>query len=175
MGTLKIAAWNSNGASSKTKEILAFFELHDIDILLLSETHFFLFNFRVYGFTLHSGAAILATLSQNHIQAVVIQLTASRGNFNVASVYCPPTLRWTDAIVGQFITHFGTKFLATGDWNAKHRYTVEKITGCVPEVGCCILHWRRTNRQRCNRRSHLPSLSCNCNSKHYRFWNFQRL
>jgi len=28
----------------------------------------------------------------------------------------------TDAIVRQFITQFGTKFLAAGDWNAKHRW-----------------------------------------------------
>jgi len=122
----------------KTNEFLALIELHDIDIFLLSETHFFSrSNFRVYGFTLHTanhpddsqhgGAAILvgsiishqpfATLSQNHIQ-----LTASRGYFNVDSVYCPSTLRWTDAIVSQFITKFGTKFLMAGDWNAKHRW-----------------------------------------------------
>jgi len=40
MGLLKIAAWNSNVASSKTNEILAFIELHDIDILLISEILF---------------------------------------------------------------------------------------------------------------------------------------
>jgi len=83
MGPLKVAAWNANGASSKTNEILAFIELHKIDILLLSETHFVSRStFRVPGFTLHTanhpddskrgGAAISKGLRQQEINVQLL-------------------------------------------------------------------------------------------------------
>ncbi|KAH8292683.1 hypothetical protein KR054_010461, partial [Drosophila jambulina] len=56
------------------------------------------------------------------IQAVSIEISTRRGRFNVASVYCPPAFRWTEADFTTFLSNLGDKFLAAGDWNAKHRW-----------------------------------------------------
>lgn len=37
---LKMAAWNANGLSQHQQEIKVFLYTHNIDILLISETHF---------------------------------------------------------------------------------------------------------------------------------------
>ena len=40
MDTLKLAAWNSSGLQQRALEIKAFLYNNNIDILLVSETHF---------------------------------------------------------------------------------------------------------------------------------------
>ena len=108
---LRIAIWNANGLSQHTPEILPFLRLQNVDILLISETHFTdRSHFRVPGYdvystqhpdnTAHGGTAIIVRRAikhhareeyrQDYLQATSITIQDEKGALNIATVYSPP-------------------------------------------------------------------------------------
>lgn len=111
--TLKIILWNANGLKQNESELLNFLIVNQIDIALITETHYstnsshFFPGFNIYKTnhpdgTSHAGSAILiSSLIQHHplpgfqipsIQATSISISINHTPITVSAVYCPPLL-----------------------------------------------------------------------------------
>lgn len=143
MSSIIICQWNSNGISQKKREIEFFLQTNDIDILLLSETHltsknnFCIPNFIFYNTNhpddkAHGGTGILIRnrlkhyaleeFSKDYLQATSICLKCWDGDIVISSVYCPPRYNISDSNFIEFFKTLGNKFIAAGDYNAKHTH-----------------------------------------------------
>lgn len=149
MNTLKIATWNIDGLSAKIKEAEVLINEHKLDILLISETHLTnknqirIPNYNIYTTnhpdgTAHGGTAVIIRSSishhelphfrSHHIQATTISVQDKNGNFNVSSVYCQPKPKINKDMFSQFFQTLGKRFIAGGDWNAKHIHWGSRLT-----------------------------------------------
>lgn len=138
----KIAVWNANGLWQHRKEVEMFLNFNNIDVFLISETHFTernyfsIFNYNTYKTlhpdgTAHGGTAILIRkqikhyelpqFKSPHIQATNVCITDWNGDLTVSAVYCPPrhNIRRNDFI--EFFNTLGPRFIAGGDFNAKNQ------------------------------------------------------
>lgn len=139
--TLKIAAWNIDGLAPNKNEVESLLILHNIDILLVSETHFTkrssinIKNYNIYRTdhpdgTAHGGTAILIKKSikhhealgfkTNHIQATTVLVEDNNKHISISSVYCPPKHIISESQFSLYLNSLGQHFIAGGDWNAKH-------------------------------------------------------
>ena len=147
MNPLTTCYWNANGLSQHKNEVETFLRNQEIDILLVSETHFTVKNcFRIRGYSTYdtkhpSGRACggTALLVRNnikhypmpeyrteHIQATSIAITGS--NVVIASIYCPPRHNISKEQFVDFFSTLGTKFIVAGDYNAKHTFWGSRLT-----------------------------------------------
>ena len=138
---LRISVWNANGLCNHIQEIIPFIQRSNLDILLISETHFTsrsyvkIPNYIVYNTphpdeTAHGGTAIIIRQNvkhytreeykQEHIQATSITIQDDIGELNIAAVYSPPKHIIKEAGYTRFFRTLGRRFLAGGDYNAKH-------------------------------------------------------
>lgn len=138
---LKMALWNANGFSQHQQEIQVFLYNESIDILLISETHFThrsypkLQNYIVYhtnhpSGAAHGGTAIIIKKSIKHfeipkyehdfLQATSLVVEDWNGPITIAAIYCPPKHKIKKELFEQFFHSLGNKFIAGGDFNAKH-------------------------------------------------------
>lgn len=138
---MKICYWNANGLSQHKNEVEYFLLSHEIDILLVSETHFSTRNcFRIRGYSTYDtkhpsgracgGTALIVHNKINHypmpeyrtehIQATSIAITGT--NIVISSIYCPPRHNINKDQFIDFFATLGSKFLVAGDYNAKHTY-----------------------------------------------------
>lgn len=141
MRPTKLAIWNANGLQQHIHELKAFIADKQIDILLISETHFtekshlVIPNFKIYNTnhpagTARGGTAVIVKNSishvcntnyeTEHIQATSITVRDGIGNITVAAVYCPPKHSISEQQFQNFYDSFGQRFIAAGDCNAKH-------------------------------------------------------
>lgn len=138
---MRIAVWNANGLSQHKNEVEIFIKNQNIDIMLISETHFTdksyicIPSFKVY-FTNHpagtarGGTAIIIKNSikhqiedkfeKMHIQATTITIYLQKVPLTISSVYCPPKHSITKEQYEEFFNSLGNRFIAGGDYNAKH-------------------------------------------------------
>jgi hypothetical protein len=107
----KIALLNANGLAQHSLEVNAFMNLNNIDIFLVSETHFTNRSyFRSSGYTVyttrhpdgtaHGGTAVIIKNNIKHhelpksetacLQATSVVIEDWRGPITVSAVYCPP-------------------------------------------------------------------------------------
>ena len=149
MTVLKIAIWNANGLSQHKAEVKTFLYAQNIDIMLISETHFTKKNFfRINGYSVydtkhpegkaHGGTAVLIKqrlkhyelqkYDKDHIQATNICLEEWSGNCVVSAVYCPPKHAIKKQQFIDYFNQLGNKFLAGGDYNAKHVQWGSRLT-----------------------------------------------
>lgn len=140
--SLKMCIWNANGLSQHRQEVQSFLSLHNIDIMLISETRFTSRNyFKIphYEFydtkhpsgAAHGGTAILIKKSIKHyeipkhpkeyIQATSINVEDWRGSLVISAIYCPPKHKITSEYFEKFFHSLGKRFIAGGDYNAKHQ------------------------------------------------------
>lgn len=138
---LKIALWNANGLAQHCQELQLFIAKHNLDIVLVSETHFTdLSFFRIPNFTLyttnhpddraHAGSAVLIKKHIKHyelpkyqfdyIQSTFVVVEFSTGPLAIGAVYCPPRHNITHQQFNDFFTTLGCRFVSGGDYNAKH-------------------------------------------------------
>ena len=106
-----MALWNSNGLIQHRQELILFLQIHNIDIMFISETHFTersylaIPGYNVYNTqhpdgTAHGGTAIiirknikhhnLTEYETEHIKATSIMITEACGQLALTAVYCPP-------------------------------------------------------------------------------------
>jgi len=137
---LRIAQWNANGLQNHKEEIKIFLLQNQIDIMLISETHFTAKSyFSIPGYRFchtnhpdgkaHGGTAILIrctiTYSEKlqyatpELQATAIQVKGQRRPINIAAVYSPPKYNLKAPQFNSFQT-LGSCFVAGGDYNCKH-------------------------------------------------------
>lgn len=165
----KIAIWNINGLSPNKNDVEMLLKMHDLDILLISETHFTknsqinVRNYNIYTTnhpdgTAHGGTAILIRSSvehyelpefkTDHIQATTINIQDRDGHFNISSVYCPPRHNITEEQFTTYINTLGPRFIAGGDWNSKH-----------PHWGSRLITTRGRELKKCLDRNHLTAIA----------------
>jgi len=108
---LRIALWNANGLQNHKEELKLFLTQNQIDIMLISETHFTnKSRFSIAGYNIclanhpddkvHGGTAILIKskiayaeqlcYAKPELQATIIQVQGPHRNIKIASTYCPP-------------------------------------------------------------------------------------
>jgi exonuclease III len=139
-----IAAWNENGLTQRITEVEAFLNTQKTDFLLvLCETHFTERNYvkiptyttcstnRPDG-TAHAGSGIivrrdmkyhkLAKYEMDHTQATNISIEGWDGDLTTSAIDCPPRHSIKKEQFNAFINSLGHRFLAGGDFNAKHQY-----------------------------------------------------
>lgn len=145
----KIAIWNANGLSQHRMELTTFLTNHNIDILLISETHFTdktyfqIKNYKIYDTkkpdgTAHGGSAILIKnnithyelpkYSKEHIQATSISVADWNGTLTISALYCPPKHKLNKNHFLDYFQTLGNRFIAGGDYNAKHVHWGSRIT-----------------------------------------------
>ncbi len=138
---INIALWNANGLVQHYQETNLFIKQNKIDILLVSETHFTeksYFNIPNYNLycannpnnRARGGAAIIIKNNLSHyelpkveleqIQASNVALKTNNGLITISAVYCPPSSVVTKHCFENFFISLGPKFIAGGDYNAKH-------------------------------------------------------
>ena len=115
----------------------------NIDVMLVSETHLTnRYNFYISGYSFHctnhpdgkahGGTGILIKnrlrhyaldeFSRDYMQATSICLESFSGYLTLSSIYCPPRFSMTKENFEEFFNTLGDRFLACGDYNAKHTY-----------------------------------------------------
>lgn len=108
MASLKIATWNPDGLSPNVEKVEVLLHSHNIDILLVSETHLtdnnsiHIRNYNIYSTnhpdgTAHAGAAVIVKsnikhyeqqrFKKPHIQAASVAIDDRNGTFNVSAIY----------------------------------------------------------------------------------------
>lgn len=141
--SLRILAWNANGLPQHTRELELFLLNQKIDIVLLSETHFTsksVFRLPRYStyMTLrpdgkaHGGTAVLIKTSLPHhestpyqtmsLQATSVKIDTLPFPVTISAIYCPPGHCMQPQDFTSYFSTLGTKFIAGGDWNAKHTF-----------------------------------------------------
>ena len=141
MSNIIIAVWNANGMHQHIHEIKAFIADQNIDIMLISETHLTEKSFvRIPNYTIYNtnhpaktargGSAIIIRNSiahcnnpnycQAHLQATSVTIQDSVGKLTIAALYCPPRYSIKEDQFSQFYKTLGIRFIAAGDYNAKH-------------------------------------------------------
>ena len=141
MLTIQLTIWNANGLSKHKNELQAFLRDQNIDIMLISETHFTKKNYikfnryNVYhtmhpNGTAHGGSAIVIKNNIKHhvineyrtekIQATTVVVEEWSGPLTISAVYCPPKHATKQDEFEQYLKILGNRFIAGGDFNAKH-------------------------------------------------------
>ena len=141
MDCLKIAFWNANGLAQHTLEVKSFLKTNQVEIFLISETHFtekshfYIPQYKFYHAmhpdeTAHGGSAILIKntikhhkgilFRSNELQATNIIVEDWHGPVSISSVYSPQKHNIKKDKYKEFFKTLGHRFLACGDYNAKH-------------------------------------------------------
>ena len=131
---------NANGLAQHTAEVKIYIQNQNADIIMISETHFTTSYIKIPKYTIydtqhpdgtaHGGAAIIIKNgikhhlhghhNLDHLQATSVTTEDWIGPLIIAAVYCPKhTVKG-----GQFSFYatLGQRFLAGGDYNAKHSH-----------------------------------------------------
>jgi hypothetical protein len=138
---LQLAVWSANGLAQHALELHSFLTSRNIDVMLLSETHFTLKSYlRIPHYTIYhtnhptgtarGGTAIiirnviknhpLHNYSRDYHQATSVTVEDTDGHLTLTAVYLPPKHPVCKAQFEEFFTTLGPRFIAGGDYNAKH-------------------------------------------------------
>jgi hypothetical protein len=138
---LRLALWNANGLTQHAEELRTFISYHKIDVMLISETHFTeksyfkLPFYSVYHInhpagTARGGSAIIiknsiqhnlhSGYSSDYLQDITVSVVDSIGPLTIMAVYFPPNPIVTQEQLHTYYNSLGKRFIAGGDYNAKH-------------------------------------------------------
>ena len=139
--SLKIVIWNANGLNQRVLELKAFLIDQNVDVALISETHFTTKSFiQIPNYKIittnhpsgrgHGGTAIIVKKTiqyteqqpflTDYLQSTSIQLRDKVGPLTISSIYCPPKHKITIDQYCSYMNTLGNRFLIGGDFNAKH-------------------------------------------------------
>lgn len=145
----KILHWNANGLLQNSNELKLFLESNKIDLALISETHLTnksivrIPNYKIYRTDQpdnrsHGGTAVLVHSGVKHhesdkhqfvnMQATSVVVEDSSGHFTISSIYCSPKHKITTTEFQDFFKTLGHRFIAAGDFNAKHPHWGSRLT-----------------------------------------------
>lgn len=169
---LRIVTWNANGLNQRAQELETFLHTNNIDIALISETHFSNKSYiKITGFnsywTTHpserarGGSAVLIknnikhhqqeNIRESYIQATVITIQYNGADLNIAAAYCPPRHTPTKAQFENVFSKLGKRFIMGGDYNIKHTAWGSRLISpgkgnellnAINESKCCYLSSR---------------------------------
>ena len=140
---LNVATWNANGLLQHIPEFQVFLCNEDIDVCLISETHFKQgTKIKIPGYLcFHSphpadsargGSAVIVKSTLDHyelpkiakqtMQVATINIETKGKEFKIAAIYCPPKHSPTEEDLIDLFQMLGNNFIIGGDFNAKHTY-----------------------------------------------------
>ena len=138
---MRKALWNANGLGQHKFELELFLKQQQIDVMLISETHFTDKNYlkiQVYNFyhtqhpsgKAHGGTGIIIKSSIKHyelpsfqkfyLQATSVAVENYHGTITTSAIYCPPRHSIAKENFDSFLDALSNRFIAGGDNNAKH-------------------------------------------------------
>ena len=139
---IKLALWNADGLTQHRLEIQNFMKSNDIDIMLISESHFtnrsffeipgyYIYDTKYPDGSAHGGSAIIINNNIKHyeiqkynhdyLQATSIVIDLINGPLTISALYCPPRHNIKQEQFEHFFHTLGNRFIAGGDYNAKHQ------------------------------------------------------
>jgi exonuclease III len=145
---LKIAVWDANGLVNHCQELKIFIANHKLDIILISETHMTDKSYiKIPMYTIYhthhpeekarGDTAVIVNNSVKHheiakykhrnLQATAVEIEDWHGKLILAAVYCPPNLSIKKEQFKSFFLTLGHRFIAGGDFNAKHCHWVSRL------------------------------------------------
>jgi hypothetical protein len=154
---LHLALWNANGLHQHAEELKTFLSLRNLDIMLISKTHFTdksylrFPNYTVYhsnhpGGTARGGSTIIIKRSIKHhhlnnhtddfLQATSVSVEDYTGPLMVSAVYLPPKPTVKHEQLAAFYNTLRHWFIAGGDYNAKHTIWGSRL---ISPRGCEVL------------------------------------
>lgn len=140
---LKISVWNANGLVNHGQEVKTFLTMHDLDIMLISESHMTEKSYiKIPQYSLHhtqhpegkarGGTTIIiknnikhqvkSKISEKNMQATTVEIEDSHGKMILSAVYCPPNLSIKKTQFENYFNTLGHRFISGGDFNAKHTH-----------------------------------------------------
>lgn len=139
--SLRLIHWNANGLKFKRQELQDFLFLHNVDVLLVSETHLRASDLvKIPSFTFYrddratgrgGGTGIFIRSHLDHYRlptpaltgmeaTVIVVRTTTAGDLKLASVYNPPLIRITEVNL-DLLLDTAIPTLLGGDFNSKHQ------------------------------------------------------
>ena len=133
-----MALWNANSLAQHNFELELFLKQQQIDVMLISETHFIdknYLNIHCYNFyrtqhpsgKAHGGTGIIIKSSIKHyelpsfyLQATSVAIEDRYGTITTTAVYCSPRHSIAKENFDSFFDALGNRFIAGGDYNAKY-------------------------------------------------------
>lgn len=150
LNTLRIATWNSNGLIKRLSELEIFLHEEQIDILLISESHFTKSSYiHINGYVCYNalhpaerargGASIIIKENIDHFEETKIEeemfqlatvAVKFQGNrqFKVSAIYSPPRHNIKQTQYNDLLKMLGNFFILGGDFNAKNTFWGSRIT-----------------------------------------------
>jgi len=140
---LKIGLWNARGLVKNIEELGLFLSANEIDVMLITETHMrpglraYLPGYDQYyanhpSETAKGGSAVFIRstiahtqnepMSRLNIQAASVSVPTNGGCIKISSIYLPPNQPWCKTEFDQLFLSLGNRFIAGGDFNAKHSW-----------------------------------------------------
>ena len=138
---MRIALWNANGLAQHKFELELFLKQQQIDVMLISETHFTDKNYlKIHSYNFyhtqhlsgkaHGGTGIIIKSSVKHyelpssqkdyLQATSVAIEDRHGTITTLAVYCPPRHSIAKENFDSLFDTLGNRFIDGGDYNAKH-------------------------------------------------------
>ena len=138
---MRIAVWNANGLAQHKFELELFLKQQQIDVLLISETHFTDKNYlKIHSYNFyhtqhpsgkaHGGTGIIIKSSVKHyelpsfqkdyLQATSVAIEDRHGTITTSAVYCPPRHSSTKENFDSLFDALGNRFITGGGYNVKH-------------------------------------------------------
>lgn len=149
MNSLRIMAWNANGLNGRKLELELVLNFNNIDICLISETHFTKESYlKIAGYkcyhALHpsnkarGGSAVLIRANLKHhehakletemFQVCAISIKTKSYEISIASIYCPPKHNIKQEDYAGAFELLGNRFIIGGDFNAKNTHWGSRVT-----------------------------------------------
>jgi hypothetical protein len=146
---IRVALWNANGMKQHQGEIKIFLTHNQIDVLLISETHFMertYFSIPYYKIyttnhpdgTAHGGTAILVKHTLKHyeilkytkdfLQATSVKVSTLPYKLTISAMYCPRKHNIQQHEFKHFFQELGPKFLAGSYYNSKNTMWGSRLT-----------------------------------------------
>ena len=138
---MPIVLWNANGLAQHKFELELFLKQQQIDVMLISETHFTDKNYlKVNGYNFYhtqhpsekthgcTGIIIkssikhyeLPSFQKDYLQATSLVIEDRHGTITTSAVYCPPRHSIAKENFDSLFDALDNRFIAVGDYNAKH-------------------------------------------------------
>ena len=143
MFSLHIMEWNAKGLMQHRHELQTILHTENIDICLISETHFIkesyirIKNYSTYlcnhpANTVRGGSAVIIKNNIKHheeekyatyyIQAATVTIETTKQKLNVSAIYCPPRYNIQVSEYNDLFNRLDSRFIIGGDFNTKHTH-----------------------------------------------------
>lgn len=149
INSIKVLVWNANGLLNHQQELQLVLQTENIDVCLISETHFTKHSFiKFHGYRVYhaihpdnnakGGSAVIIKENLQHyeeanyvtekVQLTAVTLRTLRYPLIVAAIYSPPKHAISKEEYIDLFTELGNRFIVGGDYNAKNTHWGSRLT-----------------------------------------------